>query len=231
MPSPDPRKSSSTPTPLLVGFFVVTLIGMLIAFVIQQSGGPVTFDTIATSKPTLQYAERAFRQGRDQAAVAQFTELANKNNSLAQYWLGHMTELGLGVPRDPAKAIELYKKAAAGGVVKAQLRLGEIYMHGDLAPPDFARARSYLEKAAYRGNPRAAMLLGQMYRLGLGTGVDMKKAYAWSEVSTLEGGAFARRARDRSLHDLSPDDQKLAIAQAQSIFAQIERETTAPKQG
>jgi TPR repeat protein len=62
------------------------------------------------------------------------------------------------------------------------------------------------------------MLLGQMYRLGLGTGVDMKKAYAWSEVSTLEGDAFARRERDRSLHDLSPDDQKLAIAQAQSIF-------------
>ena len=100
-------------------------------------------------------------------------------------------------------------------------------MHGELAAPDFALARSYLEKAAYRGNPRAAMLLGQMYRLGLGIGVDMKKAYAWSEVSTLEGYAFARRERDRSLHDLSPDDQKMAIAQAQSIFAQIERETTA----
>jgi TPR repeat protein len=225
------RKSSHTPPPPVLGFLAVVLIGMLVGFVIQQWrwGGPITFDSIAISKPTLQHAETAFRQGRDQAAVKQFTELADQNDPLAQYWLGHATELGVGVPRDPAKAIELYKKAAARDIVGAQVRLGEIYMHGDLAPPDFALAKSYLEKAAYHGDPRAAILLGQMHRLGLGTGVDLRKAYAWSEVSALEGGTFAKRERDASLHGLDTHDQKAAIARAKSILAEIKRETSLSK--
>jgi TPR repeat protein len=78
-----------------------------------------------------------------------FSKLADQNNPIAQYWLADMIELGLGVPRDSAKAIELYKKAAAKNMEAAELRLGEIYLHGDIATPDFAQAKSYLEKAAY----------------------------------------------------------------------------------
>jgi TPR repeat protein len=230
MTTPDPREPPRMPLPIL-GFVAVTLLGLLVAFALHQGRGavPGILDSVATSKPALQRAETAFRRGDDRAAVALFTQLAAGNNPEAQYWLGHMTELGLGVPRDPAKAIELYKKAAAGDVASAQLRLGEIYMRGNVAPPDFARAMSYLRKAAYHGNPRAAMLLGQMYRLGMGTAVDARKAYAWSEVSALEGGALARRERDASLHNLDTGDQKAAIARARGILAQIKREATPPQ--
>jgi TPR repeat protein len=62
--------------------------------------------------------------------------------------------------------------------------------------PNFEKARSCLEKAAYHGDPRAAMLLGQMYRDGIGAPADQTQAYAWSEVATLEGSAFAQRDRD-----------------------------------
>jgi Sel1 repeat len=116
--------------------------------------------------------------------------------------------LGLGVPRDPDKAIELYKKAAAGDVVLAELRLGKIYMHGDLAPPDFTLAMSYLQKAAYHGDPRAAMLLGQMYRLGMGTDVDVRRAYAWArrrarpqrKSSPMRNSAACARAGSTATH-------------------------------
>jgi TPR repeat protein len=89
-----------------------------------------------------------------------------------------MTELGLGMPLDPAKAVELYKKASAQDVAAAELRLGEVYLHGDLVLPDFAQAKIYLEKAAYHGGPRAAMLLGQMCHDGIGMPADQKEGYA-----------------------------------------------------
>lgn len=228
---PGPRPPPRTPPEAVLWLLVVAILGVVTGLAVQQwrCGVPFNFASFAASKPTLQNAEKAFRGGDDRAAVWQFTQLADQNNPAAQYWLGHMTELGLGVPRDAAKSIELYKKAAAQDDVAAELRLGEIYVYGDLVAPDFALARSYLEKAAHHGNARAAMLLGQIYRLGLGTGVDLKEAYAWSEVATIEGNTFARHERDASLHTLDADDQKAAIARATSILAEIKYETASPQ--
>jgi TPR repeat protein len=229
--NPGPRRPWQTPPGSILLLVVVAILGMLAGIVVQQSrcGIPFNLASLSNSKPTLQRAEMAFRNGDNGTAVRQFTQLADQNNPVAQYWLGHMTELGLGVPRDPAKAVELYKKAAAQDNIAAELRLGEIDLHGDVVAPDLAQAKSYLQKAAHRGNPRAAMLLGQMYRLGLGTAADPKKAYAWAEVASLEGSALARNERDASLHALNGDDQRAAIADATSILAEIKQETAQPQ--
>jgi hypothetical protein len=74
------------------------------------------------------------------------------------------------------------------------------------------------------------MLLGRTYRLGLGVVADPIEAYAWLEVAVLEGSTFAKRDRDASLHDLSVKDQKVAIARAKEILAEIKHETTVPEQ-
>jgi TPR repeat protein len=111
-------------------------------------------------------------------------------------------------------------------VVAAETRLGAIYLHGDVVPPDFAQAKVYLEKAAYHGAAGAAMLLGQMYRIGLGITADPKQAYAWSEVASIEGSAFAKQERDVSLRDLSVANQQAAVAQAHDILKIIKPETT-----
>ena len=73
------------------------------------------------------------------------------------------------------------------------------------------------------------MLLGQMYRVGLGIEADLKQAYAWSEVATLEGSAFAKRERDMSLRGLGADDQKAAVERAKEILEKIKREDTGAK--
>ena len=185
--------------------------------------------TAVPAQANLEFAEHAFQSGDNTTALKLFGELANKNNPNAEYWLGHMNEIGLGIPRDVTKAIGLYKKAAEQNIVAADARLGELYLNGDLVTPDFNQAKSYLEKAAYHADSHSAMLLGQMYRAGIGTAVDQKQAYAWSEVASLEGNEFAERERDSSLHDLDVSDQQAAVAHAHDIMKEIKQNTTAPE--
>jgi TPR repeat protein len=214
-------KPSQAPRPPITNLLVYAIIGLLIGLVAQEFRWR---GSIMVPQSQMAQAEKDVKAGDYKAAVALFEKLADNNNPLAQYWVAHMSELGLGVPRDPAKAIELYKKAATQDVAPAELRLGEIYLHGDLVLPDFAQAKTYLEKAAYHGGPRAAMLLGQMYHDGIGMPVDQKEGYAWSEVATLEGSVFATRDRDASFHSLSEADQKSAIARGQEILKIIKSE-------
>ena len=216
---PEPPKAPRPPQ--FIGLLVYAVIGLLVGIVAQE----VRWRAATTApRDQVAQAEKDVKSGDYQTAILIFDRLAEKNNPLALYWVGHMNELGLGVARDPAKAVEYYKKAAAQDVAAAELRLGEIYLHGNLVLPDFAQAKSYLEKAAYHGEPRAAMLLGQMYHDGIGMPADQTEAYAWSEVATLQGSVFAQRDRDVSLHDLSAADQKNAIARAQDILKKIKSE-------
>jgi TPR repeat protein len=215
------RKPSQAPRPPIANLLVYAVIGLLVGSVFQEFRWR---SSIMVPQSQMAQAEKDVKAGDFKTAVTMFEKLADNNNPLAEYWVAHMTELGLGIPRDPAKAIELYKKAAAQDVAAAELRLGEIYLHGDLVLPDFAQAKTYLEKAAYHGGPRAAMLLGQMYHDGIGMPADQTEAYAWSEVATLEGSIFASRDRDASFHGLSEADQKSAIARAQEILKIIKGE-------
>jgi len=218
----DHPKLPQAPGPQITRLLAYTIVGLLIGLVVQEyrwrGSSPVPQSQMAQ-------AEKDVKTGDYNTAVTMFEKLADNNQPLAEYWIAHMTELGLGMPRDPAKAIELYKKAAAQDVAPAELRLGEIYLHGDLVLPDFAQAKTYLEKAAYHGGPRAAMLLGQMYHDGIGMPGDQTEAYAWSEVATLEGSIFASRERDASFHGLNDADIKSAISRAQEILKVIKSET------
>jgi TPR repeat protein len=224
MTAVDPKIPPPRAPPRL-NIVLVAIGGLLLGIIVQELRlGRTPLQPAAN----LQLAEKAFRDGDDQAALTLFSKLADQNKPVAQYWLAHMTELALGVPRDPKRAVELYNKAAAQELVAAQLRLGEIYLHGDLVPPDFAQAKVYLEKAAYQGNARAGMLLGQMYRVGLGMPTNATEAYAWSEVATLEGDAFAKPERDVSLHDLNAGDRQAAIDRVKQIQTEIKKETVSP---
>jgi TPR repeat protein len=215
------HKSPWPPTPTIL---LVAVTALVIGSVQEYR-----LRTATPSPTTLEFAEHAFQTGDNQVALKLFGELANKNNPNAEYWLGHIYEIGLGIPRDVTKAIGLYKKAAEQNIVAAEARLGELYLNGDLVTPDFSQAKSYLERAAYHADPRSAMLLGEMYRAGIGTAVDQKQAYAWSEVAALEGSEFAVRERDSSLHNLDVSDQQAAVAHAHDIMKEIKQHTTVPQ--
>ena len=221
---PDHHEPRQTSDYLVVGLVAVAFIALLVGIIGQGWGW---HGSVVPPINKLTVAEKAFQAGDDRMATVLFSRLAGKGNPTAQYWLGHMTELGLGVPRNPTKAIELYKKAAQHDLVAAEIRLGEIYLYGNLVPADPQLAKSYLEKAAHRGNARAAMLLGQVYRVGIGVATNRTKAYAWIDVAALEGDTFAKRQRDISFRALSLADQKGAVAQAQQILNTIKSEKAA----
>jgi len=202
--------------------FALLTAGILVGLVAQEMHSRGWFDQPSEA---LQKARQASKHGDDQVAFSLFALPANKNNPVAEYWLGSTTELGLAGPRNPAKAIDLYKKAAEQNVVMASLRLGEIYLHGNLVLPDFGSAKSYLQRAPYQGSPRAAKLLGQMYASGLGTAVDSRGAYARSEVATRERDEPAKRERDASLHALKPSDQQAGLTTGRDILQKIQHHT------
>jgi TPR repeat protein len=66
-----------------------------------------------------------------------------------------------GMPRDDARAFELFQKAASLGNQRAQINLGILYFRGQGTTRDLVRARSWLEKAATTNDPYALYALGR----------------------------------------------------------------------
>ena len=69
---------------------------------------------------------------------------------------------GEGVPKDPAKAVELFQKAAEQGNVDAQNNLGVMYYAGEGVPRDETKAKEWFKKAAAQGNADAQANLDAM---------------------------------------------------------------------
>ena len=89
-----------------------------------------------------------------------FEDLAAMRN------LGMMLRKGQGTARDPAKAEEIYLRAAEAGLPTAQADLADMYLKGELGPPDLARALPLLQAAAAANHPVAQFQLGQFYETG-----------------------------------------------------------------
>jgi TPR repeat protein len=78
---------------------------------------------------------------------------AEQGNAEAQFRLGEMYEMGLGVPRDGVKASELYLKAADKGHGSAQFELGRKYYEGDEGfRVNLSKAADWLRKAISQGH-------------------------------------------------------------------------------
>jgi len=78
---------------------------------------------------------------------------------VAQTELAVRFEHAEGVPKDIARAIQLYCGAARAGYPDAQFRLGWLYFNGREVPRDDAVAAALFEMAANAGHEQAARLL------------------------------------------------------------------------
>ncbi len=76
----------------------------------------------------------------------------------AQFNLGWMYDQGEGVPKDAAKAVEWYQKAAAQGDANAQYNLGLMYDRGEGVPTDLVLAYTWLNLAAAGGDEDATKM-------------------------------------------------------------------------
>jgi len=74
-----------------------------------------------------------------------------------------------GMPRNDAKAVELFQRAAQAGNRRAQLDLGVLYLRGQGVTRDLQQARAWLQQAASDGNPYALYTLGRALEESSGT--------------------------------------------------------------
>jgi len=121
----------------------------------------------------------------------QFNDLklkADKGDPKAQcaialrYLFGHK-----GTPRDEAKAINWYSKAANQGYTIAQIGLGDCYMDGWGVLKNEAEAIKWYSKAANLGDSDAQRTLGDCYLNGKGVPKNKVDAMKWYCKSADQG--------------------------------------------
>ena len=80
---------------------------------------------------------------------------------------------------DYLSAYEAWKPLAQTGDSTAQVRLGELYLHGDGVAKDYVEALHWFRQAAEQNNRYAFFYLGKMYELGLEVRLDMFESAKW----------------------------------------------------
>ena len=95
-------------------------------------------------------AAAAHKRGDYATAIRELRPLAEQGDGDAQFNLGIMYDVGLGVRHDYAEALQWYRKAAEQGHAKAQFNLGLMYTNGEGAPQNYAQAHMWYNLAASR---------------------------------------------------------------------------------
>ena len=77
--------------------------------------------------------------------------LANQGNAQAQYELGLMYELGMGIEKDLNQAFVWYQKSANQAYAKAQYNLGIFYALAKGVNKDIEQSKHWIRKANENG--------------------------------------------------------------------------------
>lgn len=143
----------------------------------------------------LNRAKAAMQLKKYDEAAARFEKLARTGNPTAQFYMGRLTAMGLGVAKDLPKAVDWFHLSAKQGYVEAQAVLGFHYMEGVGVAPSYAEAARWSVLAADKGHGGAAYNLAKMYTTGgPGLRADRVEAERWAKVAMAKGFPDALRA-------------------------------------
>ena len=131
---------------------------------------------------------------------------AEQGDARTQNDLGNMYYFGRGVPKNYAKALELFGKSAEQGFAEAQNNLGNMYYSGAGVPKDDKKAAHWWLKAAKQGDAWAQYSLGMMYHSTKSDLQDYKKSYMWYSLTIHNRWSIARGDRDTVAKKLSSQD-------------------------
>jgi TPR repeat protein len=126
-----------------------------------------------------------------------------------------------GIPRDDARAAQLFEKAAEKGNRRAQLNIGTLYWRGQGVPRDLIQARAWLEKAAADGNVHAIYALGRaMSESAPPASADPARAADLFRQAAERGHMFAALRYGMALADGAGVKKDQAAAQRWFLTAQ-----------
>ena len=197
---------------------------------------PALFEDVS---PQLKFASplEAYRQGKAaydegwyELALPALRFAAKRGVFGARLKLAKMCELGLGMPKDPVVAFDLYKNIAeknwnissfhpaAPFIGQALASLGIYYLKGvdEIGlKPNARRAAVYFTHASqFFGNPRAQYQLAKLYLSGRGVKKNPKRAIAWLKNASNKRYAPAQALLGQILWEgtLVPKSQIKALA-------------------
>ncbi len=108
---------------------------------------------------------------------------------------GYRYYMGIGVPRNYAKALRFYLAAAEKGDPEAQFIVGGMYYQGLGTDPNRKEALRWLLKAAEQGvwSPESLRILGTMYLQGTGVPQNFQEARNYLERAAELGDLTAKK--------------------------------------
>ena len=172
----------------------------------------------------------------DHAASLAWYEMAAENgDAQSQYDAASMYFSGYGVSRNGAKAIELFRQAAAQGHrgaatlvpifqqaessdASAEFTVGAIYRDGREAVKDDTIALNWLTQSAEQGYVEAQYSLGVMYKNCCGANKsDYESAIAWLQIAANSGHVLAKEELDSLLAQIDSEQYAKASLLIDSI--------------
>ncbi|MCV2356824.1 sel1 repeat family protein [Paucibacter sp. B2R-40] len=145
-----------------------------------------------TAATPLEIAVEAYESGDLKTAARGFTALSAQREPLGDYNLA-MMHLRAELPKpNPREAKRLLERAAAKGLVRAELALGQLYEQGVLGKPELAKSTVWYARAAEHGSVDAQVALATAYYLGRGAALDMKQAAHWFREAANAGDVGAQ---------------------------------------
>ncbi len=130
---------------------------------------------------------------RDHGEARVWFEMAARwGHAEALSMLGLMALRGFGETRDPAKAVELCRRAALRGYARAETGLGGFYWEGEFLPQDRVAAVAWWQRAARQKDAEAKMWLGHALILGEGIARDASAGLALVREAAEAGEADAQ---------------------------------------
>jgi TPR repeat protein len=123
--------------------------------------------------------------------LASLQQAAAGGDATAEFQLGTLDYVGIGVIQDYIGAADLLKQAALAGNAEAQCELGFLYQTGSFAqgppPPDPNDALPWYQKSAALGDPYGEFALAAMLQNGQSVAADPVKAAALFAAAAQQG--------------------------------------------
>jgi hypothetical protein len=134
------------------------------------------------------YAADAIAETGNRAAYLQIlSEGVNAKDPRSMNTFAFLLEKGEPeVPKNPARAFELYSEVAEQGDLYAKAKMGELLVDGNGVAEDGPRGVRILREAAVADQPYAQVLLAACLSIGKGCDQDMEEAYFWAYLAAAQ---------------------------------------------
>lgn len=152
------------------------------------------FTSFFAYSATKQDAEDATNRKDFGKALIIWSELADKKDADAQYWMGNFYDFGKGVEVNKEKAFFWYLKAANGGEITSQINVGNMYRNSIGVNKDLKQSAFWYKKAADRGDDYAQFSYGRALHTGEGVKKDLGSAYVYFKLAAMNGDIDAQHA-------------------------------------